>query len=244
MSRTTVPLTLDHLDQLEECPCRDCLFWEAGPAAASGLDPDERAAEKTAWVSGVLREWGSCGRVVLVDGVPVGYATYAPESMVEGSLLLPSGPVSPDAVLLTALWVDPRHRGGGLARMLVQGTARDLVRRGCGAVEAFGESRGGQHGGCVLPAEFLGRVGFRTVRPHVTTPRMRMELRSTLRWRDEFEQALEKLWGAVRPAPAVRPSPPYGATRLLSPNGTPVGAPERRTPRPRPGRSVGRAWIR
>lgn len=215
MSRTTVPLTLDHLDQLEDCPCRDCLFWEGGPAAATGLDREERAGDKAAWVSGMLREWGSCGRVVLVDGVPAGYATYAPVSMVEGADQLPSGPVSPDAVLLMALWVDPRHRGGGLARLLVQGMARDLVRRDCGAVEAFGQTRAGGHGTCVLPAEFLGRVGFRTVRPHVTTPRMRMELRSTLRWREEVEQALEKLWGVVRPAPAVRPSRPYGATRLI-----------------------------
>jgi GNAT superfamily N-acetyltransferase len=212
MSRTTVPLTLDHLDELDDCACRGCLFWEVGPAGSRGLDAEERAGEKVAWFSDVLREWGSCGRVVLVDGRPVGYATYAPAELVEGARLLPTGPVSPDAVLLSALWVDPEHRGGGLARMLVQGMARDLVRRGCGAVEAFGERRPGVHGSCVIPAEFLGRVGFRTVRPHVTTPRMRMELRSTLRWREEVEQALEKLWGVVRPVPAVpRPSRPYGA---------------------------------
>jgi GNAT superfamily N-acetyltransferase len=212
MSRTTVPLTLDHLDELVDCPCRGCLFWEVGPAGSRGLDAEERAGEKVAWLSQALREWGSCGRVVLVDGAPVGYATYAPAELVDGALLLPTGPVSEDAVLLSAIWVAPEHRGGGLARMLVQGMARDLVRRGCGAVEAFGETRVGAHRSCVLPAEFLGRVGFRTVRPHVTTPRMRMDLRSTLRWREEVEQALEKLWGVVRPVPAVpRPSRPYGA---------------------------------
>ena len=33
-----------------------------------------------------------------------------------------------------------------------------------------------------------------------TTPRMRMELRSTLTWKDEVEAALERLLGVVRPA--------------------------------------------
>lgn len=216
MSRTTVPLTLDHLDELDDCACRGCLFWELAPTRAhwssGGHTADELAEEKSAWFSMVLREWGSCGRVVLDDGRAVGYAVYAPAELVDGACQLPTAPVSPDAVLLTAIWVHPDHRGGGLARMLVQGVARDLVRRGCGAVEAFGETRAGGRRTCVLPAEFLGRVGFRTVQPHVTTPRMRMEMRSTLRWREEVEQALEKLWGAVRPVPAVtRPSPPYGA---------------------------------
>ena len=49
--------------------------------------------------------------------------------------------------------------------------------------------------------EFLGSVGFKTHRPHARHPRMRMDLRSALTWRDEVEAALEKLIGVVRPAP-------------------------------------------
>jgi hypothetical protein len=67
--------------------------------------------------------------------------------------------------------------------------------------------------GCVMPAEFLGRVGFWTQRAHVTTPRMRMELRSAISWKDEVEAALEKLWGVVRPAPARAPQPRTLPTR-------------------------------
>lgn len=207
MARTTVPLTVDLLDRIEQlrAPCRSCLFWELDPVSRGRLDEDDRSPQKDAWVSEVLREWGSCGRVLLVDGQAVGYATYAPASFVPGALQLPTAPVSPDAVLLTTVWVAPDARGGGLARMLVQAVARDLVGRGAPAVEAFGDTRA--HRGvtlqpCVFPADFLGRVGFFTQRPHVTTPRMRMELRSALTWKDEVEQALEKLWGVVRPVPA------------------------------------------
>lgn len=206
MSRRIARLTLDHLAALPG-PCRSCLFWELDPVRRGRLQHDAgaRADEKDAWLSEVLREWGSCGRVALVDDEPVGYLVYAPAAYVPGAAAFPTAPVSPDAVLMTTAYVDPAHAGGGLGRMLVQGMARDLIRRGgIRAVEAFGDARGGRS--CVVAADFLGGVGFKTHRPHPTTPRMRMELRSALTWRDEVEAAVERLLGAVRPAPKT-PNP-------------------------------------
>jgi hypothetical protein len=82
--------------------------------------------------------------------------------------------------------------------------ARDLVKREITVVEAFGDTRGRAFG-CVMPAEFLGRVGFKTQRAHVTTPRMRMDLRASVTWKSEVEATLERLWGVVRPAPHPAP---------------------------------------
>ena len=196
MSRKIVRLTLDHLQELS-APCRSCLFWERDPVRRSQVaDP---VAEKEAWISHVLREWGSCGRVALVDDRPVGFVVYAPEAFVPGAAGFPTAPVSPDAVLLTIAYLAPGQDKGGLGRMLVQGMARDLVKRDIRAVEAFGDTRGSAP--CVLPVDFLGSVGFKTQRAHPTTPRMRMDLRSTLTWKSEVEAALERLVGAVRPAP-------------------------------------------
>ena len=211
MSRKIVRLTLDHLEELR-APCRSCLFWELDPVRRERVtDP---RAEKDAWVSHVLREWGSCGRVVLVDDRPVGHVVYAPEAFVPGAAGFPTAPVSPDAVLLTMAYVDPAMRGGGLGRMLVQGMARDLVQRGgVAAVEAFGDTAGraGRH---LLPVDFLSSVGFKTHRAHVTTPRMRMDLRMALSWKDEVEAALERLVGVMRPAPKPKPiTPTPKATR-------------------------------
>lgn len=212
MARTTVPLTLDLLDALD-APCRSCLFWEREPVHRDGLSPAERARDKEVWVSEVLREWGSCGRVVLVDGAPVGYLVYAPAAFVPGAAAFPTAPVSADAVLLTTAWIRPDHAGGGLGRLLVQGMARDLVGRdGIRAVEAFartGPVSPGAHAECVVPADFLARVGFKTHRPHPRTPRMRMEMRSLVTWRGEMEAAWERIVGAVRrpkhaPAPVPR----------------------------------------
>ena len=202
MGRKITRLTLDHLEALR-LPCRTCLFWELDPVRRTRVEDSEaEVTEKETWLSQVLREWGSCGRVALVDERPVGYALYAPAAFLPGAAAFSTAPVSPDAVLLAALRVSAEYAGGGLGRMLVQGMAGDLIRRGgIHAVEAFGDARGGRS--CLVPAEFLGSVGFKTHRPHPATPRMRMELGSTLTWRDEVEAALERLLGAVRPAPAA-----------------------------------------
>jgi GNAT superfamily N-acetyltransferase len=206
MSRKVVRMTLDHLAELE-VPCRECVFWELDPVRRARVE--EPAAEKEAWMSTVLRDWGSCGRVVLVDDRPVGYVLYAPSAYFPGAGVFPTAPASTDAVLLSALYVEPRARGGGLGRMLVQGMAKDLIERGgISAVEAFGDTRGpARRGSCVVPADFLGSVGFKTQRAHGTTPRMRMELRAALSLKDEVEAALERLVGAVRPP---KPQPAEG----------------------------------
>ncbi len=214
MSRKVVRMTLDHLAELD-APCRECVFWELDPVRRGRVD--EPAAEKEAWMSAVLRDWGSCGRVVLVDDRAVGYALYAPPAYLPGAGAFPTAPVSSDSVLLSAVYVEPDARGGGLGRMLVQGMARDLIERGgIGAVEAFGDTRGpGRPGArsCVNPVDFLTSVGFKTQRAHATTPRMRMDLRTTLTWREELEGALERLLGAVRPAPKTTADHPRTTTR-------------------------------
>ena len=50
----------------------------------------------------------------------------------------------------------------------------------------------------MLPADFLLSVGFKTVRPHHRHPRLRLDLRTALSWREDVEQAIERLLGTVR----------------------------------------------
>ena len=204
MSRRLVPLTLDVLDDLPT-GCRRCVFWELDPLAGRrAVEAGDPGFEKEAWVSAVLLEWGSPGRIVYVDDVPAGFVLYAPPAFVPRSFAFPTSPISPDAVVLMTSAVLPRFRGGGLARMLVQGAAKDLTRRGVRAVEAFGshgavrEERPGRVGTCVVPSDCLEAVGFTTVRPHPRYPRLRLELRTALSWREDVEQALERILTGVR----------------------------------------------
>lgn len=200
MTRRLANLTLDTLADLPH-PCRDCAFWEldrqAGPAACAAADP---GLEKEAWVSQTLLEWGSCGQLVYVDDAPAGYAIYAPPGYLPRAADFPTAPPSPDAVLLTTVYVLPRHAGTGLGRLLVQSAAQDLVRRGVRAVEAFGDARQSAAGGCVAPAGFFVAVGFKTVRPHPRYPRLRLEVRTAVVEPAAMEYELAELFGTVERA--------------------------------------------
>ncbi|MFE3489277.1 MULTISPECIES: GNAT family N-acetyltransferase [Streptomyces] len=204
MGRRLVPLTLDNLPDLPE-RCRSCVFWELDPVSGeAAVKAGKPKLEKEAWISAVLLEWGSCGRVVYVDDVPAGFVLYAPPAYVPRSTAFPTSPVSPDAVQLITGLIVPAYQGQGLGRVLVQTVAKDVLRRGFKAIEAFGDTRSEQ-ATCVLPAEHLLAVGFKTVRPHPVHPRLRLDLRTTLSWKEDVEMALDRLLGAVQKEPALRP---------------------------------------
>ena len=206
MSRRLVNITLDNLDDLPT-KCRACVFWELDPiAGARANEAGQPDLEKESWVSSVLLEWGSCGKIIYVDGAPAGYALYAPPPYVPRSVAFPTSPVSGDAVLLMTAYVLTEF-AGGIGRMLVQSMAKDLTRRGVKAIEAFG-MRNWEPFSCMLPADYLLAVGFKTVRPHHQYPRLRLELKTAMSWREDVEVALERLLGSMTPTRA-----PEGALR-------------------------------
>ncbi|MCA1823787.1 MAG: GNAT family N-acetyltransferase, partial [Frankia sp.] len=121
MARRLANITLDNLDDLPR-RCRRCVFWELDPVARTRAEEaGDTDFEKEAWVSATLLEWGSCGKVVYVDGVAAGFAMFAPPAYVPRSVAFPTSPVSADAVLLMTAHVLPEFGGMGLGRMLVQG---------------------------------------------------------------------------------------------------------------------------
>jgi GNAT superfamily N-acetyltransferase len=207
MARRLAPLTRDSLAELPG-PCRACTRWELDPVQRGRLDDETAGIEaKESWLSATLLDWGSCGQVARVDGAVVGYALYAPPAYLPGLGSYPTAPLGPDAVALATLRVEQEYAGRGVARMLVQGMAADLVRRGVRAVEAVASVDGAQE--CLVPADFLLAVGFTTVRPHPRTPRLRLDLRSTAAWREDVvEAALERLLGGRRQVGALHREDP------------------------------------
>ena len=207
MSRRLANLTLDNLDDLPR-RCRRCVFWELDPIARQVAEENgDTELEKEAWLSATLLDWGSCGKIVYVDSLAAGYVLYAPPAYVPRSLAFPTSPVAADAVQLITADVLPEFRGGGLGRMLVQGAARDLSRRGIKAIEAFGDARSGDENvtSCIVAADYLLAVGFKTVRPHHRFPRLRLDLKNAVSWREDMEVALERLLGSMNPEPVFRP---------------------------------------
>lgn len=196
MARRVAQITLDNLGDLP-VRCRRCVFWELDPLGADQAQvAGTTELEKEAWISGVLLEWGSCGRVAYVDELPAGYVMYSAPAFVPRSSAFPTSPVSADAALLTVAHVLPEFASTGLGRVLIQHVAKDLLRRGVKAVEAFGDARW-DGPSCLLPVDFLLSVGFKTVRAHHRFPRLRLELKNAVSWREDVEVALERLLGSL-----------------------------------------------
>lgn len=229
VSARITPLRLEAFEQLPK-HARRCVYWEVDP---STLGKDEHLTdpefEKEAWLSMVMLEWGSCGQLASqptgrhhddeptpVESGCLGYAFYAPPGAVPRARRFPTGPVSPDAVLLTTLGVECGQDGERMRDSLIAAVVGDLVRRGVRALEAFartadvaelvdpglvppdlrpvvevlGDCSVDQ---CVIDADFLADVGFNVVAPHRYFPRLRLELESGLGWKAEVEAALERL---------------------------------------------------
>ena len=219
VGRELFSLTLDRLQDLSE-PCVSCVFWELDPALAAGsIAGGEPGLDKESWLSFALLEWGSVGQIAYVDGVPAGYITYAPTYLVPRAAAFPTAPIAADAVMLMTARVIPDFAGQGLGRVLIQVAAKDVMRRGVRAVEAFGYLGDPSlpKAACVIPARFLTAVGFKTVREHRTYPRLRLDLRTALTWREDMEAAVERLLAAVR-------SPSLGQGRRAA--DVDVGAPK------------------
>lgn len=183
-------LTRDNVEHLA-LNCRSCTRWELDAVhSARASRAGAGAAAKAQWLSTTLLEWGSCGQVSYVDDQPVGYITYAPPAFLPGLAAFATSPVAPDAVGLATVYIDPMYRGRGYGRVLVRAAAADLVRRGVRAMEVIATE---QSTSCLVPAEFLRAVGFTTVRSHPMTPRLRLDLKSTVSWREDVEAALDRI---------------------------------------------------
>ena len=204
MGRRVRPLDAQALDRLAD-PCRRCAFWELGMRAAP-RGSDAAGAQKQAWLSSVLLEWGYAGHVITVDEVFAGYSLYGPASQLEQVGSQAARPVSRDAVLLATLAVEPAFEGQGIGRVLLQVMARDLTKRKVRAAEAFAD-RAWNGRSCFLPSGFLEANGFQVVRNHPRFPLLRMDLRTALSWKDVGEAALDRLRAQVPSTPVLRPVP-------------------------------------
>jgi hypothetical protein len=224
VSARIVPLRLEAFDQLPK-HARRCVFWEVDPATLGQQDQlADPEFEKEAWLSMVMLEWGSCGQVATAapadgdegESACLGYAFYAPPRTVPRAHRFPTAPVSPDAVLLTSMRVEPGPAADELPYSLVARVVDELVRRGVRALEAFGRTEKvaelvnlqnadpelmpvlevlGDCSAeqCVIDAEFLLDVGFVVVAAHPYFPRLRLELDKGLGWKADVEAALERL---------------------------------------------------
>lgn len=111
--------------------------------------------EKEAWLNRVTIDWGLCGFSIGESNAAEVAATllFAPPRFAPTSSVMPTGPISPDAVMLTSLHIDPIIAGKGAEDALVGAAIRHLSARGIKAVEAFGCSGDGDDETKTIPRE-------------------------------------------------------------------------------------------
>lgn len=211
-------LTADRVADLL-APCAPCTFWQTVPHNGHRRDPDPLTLLAD-WVREVTEDWGPPGRVIYVDGQPVGHVVIAPARYVPRLAAFATGPSDPATLMLVTAGVTEPSRGRGLLKVLVQAAAKDALRHRARSLDAIGARPAAlRHHPCILEAAALERAGFRVEREHLTYPRLRVDLRNALTLRDD---AAEMLSRALARMPKVHPVPetphPDGATRARVPD--------------------------
>lgn len=187
--------------------CAACAFWESLERLPLTCGAACDAERVKSWMRGIEEQWGSCGRVVVDDGTPLGFVKYAPASAVPQAQNMPAGPPDPSAVLVCCMHIVPEARQRGLGKVLFQAALRDLVQRGERVVQAYGAVGPVDYATSpVVGVDFLVRMGFSPLRPHPEVPLMQLELKSLATWTENLEAALEALRIPLR-VPERRPIP-------------------------------------
>ncbi len=187
-------LTVDNVKELpalDEPPasCRFCLYWEH-PQEWNRLqsNAEEGLNRKMAWIKTVTEGFGSGGKVLYVEEQCVGYAQFAPGEYLPAVKDHPSGPVSPDAVLLSCLFIaNPRLRRKGMGTRLLKAVIAELKKRSVKALETI--ARKGNPENPAGPAEFYLKAGFKILKDDREYPLLRFDLLNLTREKKEIKAA-------------------------------------------------------
>ena len=181
-------------------PCATCVFWQDRHRASD-------RARKERWAESMRERDGAWG-LVLWDGDRFeGLVQYGPARSFPRANVLPSGPPSRDAALVTCIFLSEEDPIGVSERLLLEALA-DLQARGVDAVEAFGVDEPDVAPGAghrtLLDIDLLERLGFARVRATPPVALMRLELGGLEPSRSHIGISA-RLQRLVRP-PAVRPA--------------------------------------
>ena len=157
--------------------CKYCVYWEFPEECTDRAreDKEDMFKEKLRWLQNANKVFGNCGKILYANGLPIGYAQYAPGELLPHSVDYHSGPVSIDAVLISCLFIPGKEfRGRELGSQLLQSIINDLRKRGIRAVETF--ARKGNPENPSGPVEFYLKNGFKIFKDDIEFPLMRLAL--------------------------------------------------------------------
>lgn len=151
-------------------PCSGCIYWEAPEKFGKDDRGEPKVTEHEAikikrdWFKRTQEIFASCGKILYVDGKAVGYSQYAPPGLVEhvAEYSQELFPPSPDAILISCLYIREGHQGRGLGDRLLQAVIKNLRERDYQAVETY--SRDDSANNCSGPTKFYLKNGFKLLK--------------------------------------------------------------------------------
>lgn len=152
------------------------MFWQR-------THTQSKAATKRRWARVAERRFGPWGRVLHEQGVFRGMIQYGPRALFPRARVMPAGPVSSDAAVVTCVYLGEDDRAGMCERLFLEALA-DLQGRRVAAVEAFAinypddvplADRFGAHH-TLFDRVFLEHLGFGVVRSTGQVALMRLGL--------------------------------------------------------------------
>jgi len=155
--------------------CKYCLYWEC-PEEFKDLErkgKETMTGKKLVWLQNTIDSFGNCGKILRVDGEPVGYAQYAPHELLPNSASYSASP-GDDAVLLSRLYIAQERCRYLMARFL-KTIVEELKGRGIKAIETFATKKNSFETPSG-PVEFYLRNGFRIHEDDKEWPLMRLDL--------------------------------------------------------------------
>ena len=157
--------------------CKYCIYWEFPEECIDSAREKKKDMfrKKLKWLRNTNKIFGNCGKIVYANGLPVGYAQYAPPGLFPRSNDYQSGPLSDDAVLISCLFIPEKEfRRVGLGSQLLKSIIDDLRERGIRAVETF--ARKGNPENPSGPVTFYLKKGFKVFKDDKEFPLMRLDL--------------------------------------------------------------------
>jgi GNAT superfamily N-acetyltransferase len=148
--------------------CGRCLYWSfpekfEKTKAVQSKHKQELETQKKQWILQTLKEFGTCGKILYYNNLPVGYVEYGPSNRFSQTKEYESqsiGKIEDGVVFLSCLFIVDRNlRGKGLGEKLLDNVIDDLKKQGFIAIETYArrDSPNNPSG----PVEFYLKKGFR-----------------------------------------------------------------------------------
>ena len=159
-------VTESNLDDVPET-CRSCVYWSSPEEfertkANRSKHKGNLEARKKQWIAQTGETFGTCGKILYYNKVPVAYAEYGPANrfpQIKAYDSQPIGRIEDGVVFLSCLFIaEESLRGKGLGEKLLDEVVADLRKRGFKALETY--ARRGSADNPSGPVEFYVKKGF------------------------------------------------------------------------------------